>query len=150
MQPWEFHKSSKTRKIENMYLTHVKHACVRCKHKDGHGCSPSWARAKEEPWGTRIVPALSPQLGMPHLTANPRGPQQVLTPLWQGVNTAFWFAVHHILQLQPSNIHKVLSLLFNWVKYVMISKSNVCVCVCAFCSSLPTWQNDWYHSKHSE
>lgn len=99
--------------------------------------APSQAGAKGEAW------ALSPQLGMPHLTNNPEGPQQALAPLWQGVNTAFLFAVHHILQLQASNINKVLSLLFNWVKYVMISKSCVCVCVCVHFLLQPSHMTKW-------
>lgn len=134
-------------KTGNMHLTYVECTGMRCKKQKKVAIEKCLLPVQgQRPTNNRIVQVPS-QLGMPHLTTDSGCPQQVFLLPSSDWTLLFYLLFTTFCNCNPAIIHKVLSLQFNWVKYVRISKNSVYVC--AFCSSLPTWQNDWYHSNHS-
>lgn len=156
MQPWEFGRTSINRKIRIIYLTYVQHPSMRCKHKGGHkqvqknGCNclkdRSQGRTVREKNGSGIVFPVRDARAHCWPSVSPVDPPSSLA------------GSEHCLLVCHSP-HSATATQQSYIKYYLYDliglsmlgfQRALCVCVCAFCSSLPTWQNDWYRSNHSE
>lgn len=78
-------------------------------------------------------------LGMPHLNTDSGCPQQVFLLPSSDWTLLFDLPFTTVRNCNPAVTHKVLSLQFNWVKYVRISKNSVCVCFLLQPSHMTKW-----------
>lgn len=114
-----------------MHLIRLKHSCMRCKKIWKKIAIEKWLLVPQgqRPRNYRIVQVPS-QLGMLHFITDSGFPQQVFLHPSSNWTLLFDLLFTTFCNCNPAITHKVLSLQFNWVKYVRISKSSVCVCVC--------------------